>query len=308
MRIFLIILLVCSTLGLSGAGFLLLNNRNSAPKVKEPPKSFVMVPQNDLPKGHTIGPGDLAWMEWPNASAANFISSKIKDEFFLLKFNGRVTLSEISANTPIQEKYFISADKTGGLVSLLLQPGKRAYTISVNIDSGGSGFIVPGDYVDIILTQNLRDKLPRSNSNSAPSKLTDKILNAAAETLLDNVKVIAVGSKTYVASSSSDTEATPVDTITLEVSQEESEKLALAKTLGSLSIVLRSLMDKPEDKEFNFVADTNVSRALDKVTEELQKNVDEDSGSNSPTSRSSKKKTIKIYSGRNVFEKNISLR
>lgn len=308
MRVVLIILLVCSALGLSGAGFLLLKNRNSGSAVKEIPKTYVIVPKNDLPRGHMVIPGDLAWIEWPSESANNFISSKIKDETLLSKYNGRVTLSEISINSPILEKNFIAKDAVGGLVSLLLQPGKRAYTIAVSIDSGGAGFIVPGDYVDIILIQNLRDKLPRSNTNAAPSKLTDKILNAAAETLLQNVKVLAVGNKTHVARTSSDKEVTPVETITVEVTQRESEKIALAKTLGSLSVVLRSLTIGINANSSGFVADTTTSKALDEVIQEVQKNIDEGPSPGSANAGSTKKKAIKIYSGRNVIEKNVSPR
>ncbi len=272
MRLILIILLICSTLGLTAVGFILLKNRKHAPVVQESPKTYVVVPNVDLLRGHVIGAGDLSWMEWPNDSANNFVSSEQKDPFYLSTFDGRVARVEISAKTPILEKNFISKDAAGGLISLLLQSGKRAYTISVEIDSGGAGFIVPGDFVDIILIQNLRDKLPRSNSNSTPTKLTDQILNAAAETLLENVKVIAVGSKTYVPRTSSDTEVVPVETITVELDQSESEKLALAKTLGSLSVVLRSLSSESNSNSDSFIADTKASKALKKVIEEAQKN------------------------------------
>jgi pilus assembly protein CpaB len=308
MRLILIILLVCSTLGLTAVGFILLKNRKDAPVVQESPKTYVVVPNVDLLRGHVISPGDLSWMEWPNESANNFVSSEQKDPFYLSTFDGRVARVEISAKTPILEKNFISKDAAGGLISLLLQPGKRAYTVSVEIDSGGAGFIVPGDFVDIVLIQNLRDKLPRSNSNSTPTKLTDQILNAAAETLLENVKVIAVGSKTYVPRTSSDTEVVPVETITVELDQSESEKLALAKTLGSLSVVLRSLSSESSSNSDSFIADTKASKALKKVIEEAQKNEEQAAKSNSKNNQSAKKRSIKIYSGRNVIEKNVSSR
>jgi Flp pilus assembly protein CpaB len=308
MRIFLIILLVFSTLGLSGAGFLLLKNRKAEPVVKEIPKTYVMVPNVDLLRGHVIGPGDLVWMEWPSESANNFVSSKQKEDALLSRFNGRVARLEISAKTPILEKNFISKDAAGGLISLLLQPGKRAYTISVGIDTGGAGFIVPGDYVDIVLIQNIRDKLPRSNSKSKSVGLTDQVLNAAAETLLKNVKVIAVGAKTYVARTSSDTEVTPVETITVEVGQVESEKLALAKTMGSLSVVLRSLSFEPDSNTIGYVSDTNASKVLNKVMVEAQKNAEEETGSTSNKDGKSRKKSITIYSGRNVIEQKVSPR
>ena len=308
MRAILIILLVVATLGLSGAGFLLLKNRQAEPVIKEIPKTYVMVPNMDLLRGHVIGPGDLAWMEWPSESANNFISSKQKENSLLSKYNGRVARLEISAKTPILEKNFISKDAAGGLISLLLQPGKRAYTISVGIDTGGAGFIVPGDYVDIVLIQNIRDKLPRSNSKPKSVGLTDQVLNAAAETILNNVKVIAVGAKTYVARTSADTEVTPVETITVEVDQAESEKLALAKTMGSLSVVLRSLAFEPDSKENSYVSDTSASKVLDKVVEEAQKNAEEEEGSGSDQNRPSRKKSITIYSGRNVTEQKVAPR
>ena len=95
MRAILIFLLVVATLGLSGAGFLLLKNRQAEPVIKEIPKTYVMVPNMDLLRGHVIGPGDLAWMEWPSESANNFISSKQKDIFskeFDKEINGNLLL------------------------------------------------------------------------------------------------------------------------------------------------------------------------------------------------------------------------
>jgi pilus assembly protein CpaB len=312
MRIFLIVLLVCSALGLSGAGFLLLKNRSAKPVVKVEPKEYVLVPQNDLFRGHVIGPGDLAWLEWPQSSAVNFISSKTKDDSFILKYNGRVLRSEVSANTPIIEKSFISKDVAGGLISSLLETGKRAYTLSVSIDTGGAGFILPGDYVDIILVQNLRDKLPRGKSGQSEIKLTDEILNSASETIVQNVKVLAVGKKTFVARSSASKDVTPVESVTVEVDQSESEKLALAKTLGSISVVLRSLADDKSDSASRYVADTEASKALDTVIKKLEQSSElsptlDSSGSSSgkPEVTAAKTKSIMIYTGRSVFQKTV---
>ena len=306
MRILLIILLVCSTLGLTGAGFLLLKNRNVAPKVKEAPKAFVIVPQSNLVRGHVVGPGDLAWIEWPSSSAAKFVTSKKKEESIIAKFNGRVVISEITANNPIAEKNFISKDLAGGLISALLEPGKRAYTLSVNVDTGGGGFIFPGDYVDVILIQNLRDKLPRSNAPSSSIKLTNQILNSAAETIIQNVKVLAVGTKTYVARNSAEKAVTPVATITLEVNQHESEKLALAKSMGSLSVVLRSLVRGKDASSEGYIADTTASEALNRVIQEFEKKPVSKSSSSPSSARLPKSTSIKIYSGGTVKEKNIT--
>ncbi len=313
MRILLIILLVLSTLGLSGAGFLLLKNRKATPTVKVEPKSYVIVPQKDLVRGHVISPGDLTWVEWPSSSATKFVTSKDKENSKLSKFTGRVVRSEISANAPILEKNFISKDVAGGLVSALLEPGKRAFTLSVGVDTGGGGFIFPGDFVDIILIQNLRDKLPRSKSGAAPVRLTDQILNSAAEIILENIKVLAVGTQTYVARTSSDKPVTPVKTITLEVDQQESQKLAIAKTLGSFSVVLRSLVSGSEGKNTEYLADTKVSKALKTVIEEAEKNrgISNPSSNNKNTPEQVKRETnisksIKIFSGRSVTEKKIA--
>ena len=313
MRILLIILLVCATLGLSGAGFLLLKNRNATPVVKEEPKAYIVVPQTDLVRGHVVGPGDLNWIEWPQSSAINFISSNVKDESVLLRYNGRIVKSETAANTPITEKTFISKDVAGGLISSLLEKDKRAYTLSVTVDTGGAGFILPGDYVDVILVQNLRDKLPRSRSGDPPTRLNEQIINSASETIIQNVKVLAVGSKTFVARASASKDVTPVESITVEVDQAESEKLALAKTLGIISVVLRSLTYEKDNPTSEFVADTDTSKALNSVVKKLEQENKSAPATNisnisSPKTepRADKTKSIMIYSGKGVFEKTVA--
>jgi len=313
MRILLIILLACATLGLSGAGFLLLKNRSATPVVKEEPKAYIIAPQTDLVRGHVVGPGDLNWIEWPQSSAINFISSNIKDEFVLLKYNGRILKSEIAANTPITEKSFISKDVAGGLISSLLEKDKRAYTLSVTIDTGGAGFILPGDYVDVILVQNLRDKLPRSRSGETPTRLNEQIINSASETIIQNVKVLAVGSKTFVARASASKDVTPVESITVEVDQAESEKLALAKTLGIISVVLRSLTYEKDNPSSGYVADTDASQALKSVIEKLEQTTKSESATNNSDTNSQKTepstrrpKSIVIYNGQSVFEKTLT--
>ena len=312
MRLLVLILLIISALGLAGAGFLLVKGRSSAPIVEQQPKTFVIVPKSDLMRGHIVRAENLTWVEWPEDLSSNYIASKDKNQSTISGLVGRIVRTEIQENVPLTEKSLISKKMAGGLISSLLSEDKRAYTIAVGPDTGGAGFILPGDYVDVILIQNIRDMLPRLDSDNAKIQLTDKILNATSETIMENVKVLAVGNKTSVTRDSDDSSVTPVQSITLELSQRDSEKIALAKTLGTLSIALRSLAGKPGvSVSDDFVGDTNTSRALGAVIESLRGSSKSKIGDaiegnkeNTPSSRNS----IKIYSGKNVVEKNLQER
>jgi pilus assembly protein CpaB len=307
MRLLVLILLIISAVGLAGAGFLFIKGSSSAPIVEQAPKTFVVVPKTDLFRGHVVRADDLTWVEWPEDLSGNYIASKDKNQSTITGLYGRIVRTEVQGNVPLLEKSLISKKTAGGLISSLLSDNKRAYTIAVGPDTGGAGFILPGDYVDIILIQNIRDMLPRLEMDDAKIQLSDEILNATAETIMRNIKVLAVGNKTSVARDSKDSSVTPVESITVELSQKESEKLALAKTLGTLSVALRSLAGESSILvSDDFVADTTASRALGAVLESLEeasKSKSLGSERDNIKEQNTSKNTIKIYSGKNVIEK-----
>jgi pilus assembly protein CpaB len=136
---------------------------------------------------------------------------------------GRVLVYPVKANEPIFESRLAPANIQTGGVAAVISPKKRAVAVKVDQVIGVSGFIHAGNRVDVLVT---------INPNKASSNPVTKIV-------LENVMVLAAG--TEVEKKGKD--PTNVNVITLEVSPEEAQKLALAATEGRLQLALRNFND-----------------------------------------------------------------
>jgi pilus assembly protein CpaB len=115
-----------------------------------------------------------------------------------------------------------------GFLAAVLGAGERAISVGVDAVSGNSGLIWPGDHVDLILTQAL-------DASSAPPGR-----RIAGETVLHNVRVIAIDQDLVRGGGNSARESTNNRTVTLEVSPQEAERVSVAVRLGKLSLVVVS--------------------------------------------------------------------
>jgi pilus assembly protein CpaB len=124
-----------------------------------------------------------------------------------------------------------------GFLAAVLRPGTRAISIGVDVVTGASGLIWPGDEVDLILTQNLQQQ---GQGGESPGR------RVVGETILSAVRVIAVDQQ--ISHSGTDATAARVvaRTVTLEVNPEQAERLAVAMQLGRISLVVRSIEGVPE--------------------------------------------------------------
>jgi pilus assembly protein CpaB len=136
---------------------------------------------------------------------------------------GRVVIVPLGVNEPILESKLAPTQITSGGVSAVLAKGKRAVAVKGDKVIGISGFIRPGNKVDVLVT--LTD--PRSNTD-------------VTKTVLENVLVLATGTQVE---QKKEGETAPVDVYTLEVTPDEGEKLALAATQGKLQFALRNIID-----------------------------------------------------------------
>jgi|MudIll2142460700_1097286.scaffolds.fasta_scaffold117949_2 pilus assembly protein CpaB len=139
---------------------------------------------------------------------------------------GRVVMYPIQVNEPLTESRLAPASvKTGG-VAAIVSPKKRAMAVKVDKVVGVSGFIHPGHRVDILVSL----------------AKTEKVQQPITKIVLENIPVLAVGTEVEQAAGQKE-KAAQVDVITLEVSPEEGEKLALAATEGKLQLALRNYTD-----------------------------------------------------------------
>ncbi|MDD4649702.1 MAG: Flp pilus assembly protein CpaB [Desulfoplanes sp.] len=150
----------------------------------------------------------------------------------------RVLVTHLDPNEPVTESHLAPEDVKIGGVSVVLATGKRAVSVKGNKVMGLSGFIRPGNRVDILVT--MED--PKTKKNK--TKL-----------VMNNVPVLATGTQIE---HTTDGKPAPVDVYTLEVTPEEAEKLALVATLGNLQFALRNI----KDTEKVYTSGTNISDAL----------------------------------------------
>ena len=145
------------------------------------------------------------------------------------QFVGAVVREPFLAGEPIVDRKLVRSGESGYL-AVVLQPGMRAMSIPVTVETGAGGFILPGDRVDVVLAAQVQG----DSEDGAPRKAF------VSTTVLRNVKVLAIDQQTSI-----ERGATTVvgATATLEVGARESEALALAKAQGDLSLALRSYAD-----------------------------------------------------------------
>jgi pilus assembly protein CpaB len=183
----------------------------------------VIVAAHPLKFGAKLTANDLREVKWPaNATPEGYITSKTT----LISKDAppRVVLSTIATNEPVLN-HKISQPGQKATLSALLGKGMKAVTVRVNAVAGVAGFVLPGDIVDILNTRNKQSDV-ESNPDFA-STYTD--------VLIQGVKVLAVDQR-----SRSETEQpTIANTVTVEVTTRQAQKLALAASIGKLSLVLR---------------------------------------------------------------------
>jgi pilus assembly protein CpaB len=156
---------------------------------------------------------------------AQFYKESLPSGYFMTpeKIVGRIVIAPIKTGEPVAE-HRLAPDsiKTGG-VAAVLKHGKRAIAVKGDKVIGISGFINPGNHVDVLVT--FTD--PRSKKQK--TKL-----------VLENILVMATGTQIQ---NNDKGEPAPVDVYTLEVTPEEGEKLALVASEGKLQFALRNMMD-----------------------------------------------------------------
>jgi len=141
---------------------------------------------------------------------------------------GRVVISSIRAKEPFLESRLAPQSlKTGG-VAAVIGSKKRAVAVRVDKVIGVAGFVHPGNRVDVLVT------MAKGKAEEPVTKI-----------VLENILVLAAGPEVQTAKGKEQQPAT-VDVITLEVTPEEAEKLALAATEGKVQLALRGLIDTEE--------------------------------------------------------------
>jgi pilus assembly protein CpaB len=187
----------------------------------------VVVAKQPLRYGMPLAAEALAEIEWPENAIPNGSFRKIAD-LFSGDNRQRVVLSALEVNEPLLS-WKVSGPGQRASLSAMLRPELRAATIRVNDVNGVGGFVLPGDRVDVLLTRE--GGSPAGGGNGASASNDGVYTNL----LLQDIHVLAVDQQV----DDRDNKPTLAKTVTVEVDMIGAQKLALAASVGSLSLVLR---------------------------------------------------------------------
>lgn len=180
----------------------------------------VVVAAVDIELGSKVNAEMLSTLDWPTGAMPPGAFKDVKE------LQDRIARVSIMRGEPLLEGKLAPLGTLGGL-SAVIAEGKRAMTVRVNDVVGVAGFALPGNYVDVMV--NAQQEKSRGEEGKQISK-----------TVLERVLVLAVAQE----AGRDDTKPKVVSAVTLELSPEDSEKLDLARSVGTLSLVLRNQVDK----------------------------------------------------------------
>ena len=187
--------------------------------------SRVAVAKVAIPVGTKIIPEQVMIVQFPKESTPDGTFDSPE------KLAGRVAIANIAPREPITESRLAPEGTAGGL-SAVIPEGYRAMTVKVDDVVGISGFIMPGTLVDVVV---VIDPAEHAGMQDPISKI-----------VLQNIKVLANGQN--IDKPENQREANSVKAVTLQVTPEQAEKLALASSEGKLQLVMRNSVDQGDEK------------------------------------------------------------
>jgi pilus assembly protein CpaB len=186
----------------------------------------VAVAKVAIPLGSKIIPEQVMVVQFPAESTPDGAYDSVE------KLTGRVAVMNIAPREPITEARLAPVGTAGGL-SAVIPEGYRAMTVKVDDVVGISGFIMPGTLVDIVVV------IIPGDSGAQGQQPISKIV-------LQNIKVLANGQN--IDKPEKEREANSVKAVTLLVTPEQAEKLALAASEGKLQLVMRNSIDQGDEE------------------------------------------------------------
>ena len=216
-------------------------------KVAQEERTKILVASQSIGVGERLNSQVIEWQDWPKGA--------VRPEYVTIEavpdaqqqLTDAVARFEFFAGEPIREAKLARSDQ--GYLSAVIQQGMRAVSISVTAESGAGGFIVPNDRVDVVLT------------SSAPT-------GKRSETILNNVKVLAIGQRLGQLGRSGGDDETGEPQVTtfqkatiatLELDPYQSETVINAAEIGEIALALRSVVDFSEEAGNNLLRRNNAS-------------------------------------------------
>jgi pilus assembly protein CpaB len=195
-----------------------------------PPTTGYFVAARPLPRGTLAREEDFAVRSVPSDSVPTGAILDTPDARSGIR--GSLVRKFLDAGSPVTSQDILRPRDRGFLASVLA-PDSRAISIKVDAESGVSGLIWPGDYVDVVLTQVV-DK-------------DDRARGTLSETVLHNVRIVAIDQEIVQGGPANNATAGKIaKTVSLEVAPEQVKKITLAGELGKLSLSVRAAVDQQD--------------------------------------------------------------
>jgi pilus assembly protein CpaB len=195
----------------------------------------VLVAKKALPVGTIIDADSFTFQPWPKELMQSAYYVEGQPDGDPKKLLGTVVRYQITAGQPVTRGSLVGPQDRGFLAAAL-GPGMRAITVPVNTSSSVAGFVFPGDHVDMVLTQTV------SGGGEGPAL-------KVSETIIRNLRVLATDQRITEKNDDGKTEVKTFSNVTIEVTPRIAEKIAVAQSIGSLSLSLRSIADNTSDLE-----------------------------------------------------------
>jgi pilus assembly protein CpaB len=223
------IVVLALALGAGGAAVLFMSRieQPSAPP-PAPPKIAtveILVAKADIEAGLKLAPDKVQWQEWPEAAVNPEYVRKTDSPAAMAEIAASIARTTFSPGEPILRTKLIGPNGSGYMAALIRR-GMRAVSMEITSEAGVSGFILPNDRVDVVLTRVDKTATGKNEGKS--------------ETILANVRVLAID---QTAEEKNGQRVVIGKTATLEVTYIQAETITLARRLGTLSLTLRSLRD-----------------------------------------------------------------
>ncbi len=206
----------------------------------------VLVARSDIGLGTLTSETNFRWQEYPDATVPQgAITCAGNNVCALREYAGSIARVPILKEEILTRMKMVKAGEGGVLASILPQ-GMRAISTKIAEDTSAGMLILPNDHVDVILIRRMRGKAGQEEHVS--------------DTLFRNVKILAIGQR--IESAKADQKTVEGKTATLELSARQSELLALAKSMGEITLALRSIADFKEDRETKDLKSDNRGNAI----------------------------------------------
>lgn len=211
----------------------------------------VYVARQPIPIGTVVTEDMISQQPWPQHLVVNGFITSDSDQ----KIPGMVTRGAFQQDEPFLLSK-LSNPSDPNFLAGSLPKGMRVLTIQTNEIEGVAGFIFPGDFVDVMLTHDVKE-LGLSPTDGKPREESDAI----TETLLTNVKVLAVDQRAAGTSPTDQNGNLLVPrSVSLMVSQADAQRLRLSQQKGTLTLSLRSLADRESADPLTVTSDKDISQ------------------------------------------------